>query len=112
MTKSKAEGKHDRLCSIIKEEFERRGYDAYQNVNYNDKFTDGEIDVIAYSKDKKYAIDVEVKCNKREKNTIKAHNQLNRAREHYHGFKNKRLFTFLAYYVNGGYTMEWYKNDK
>ena len=112
MKKSKAQGKHDRLCNIIKDELAERGFESVQNVNYNSSTVDGEIDVIGYSNDGKYAIDVEVKCTKHYKSSKKAHEQLDRARKHFPEFKNKRLFTFLAYYKNDGYVMEWYKNHK
>ncbi len=86
-----------------------RGYYTIENAEYRTPEADGEIDVVGFTPDGKYAIDVEVKCNDHRKARHKAYDQLNRAQQYFPKFKNKRVFKMYAYYVGGpDYKMEWY----
>ena len=105
--KSKGEAKHAKLCEIIKKELDSRGFDTIINVEYKSQL-DGEIDVVGFSDDGKYAIDVEVKCNDNYKARTKAYDQLDRAEKYFHHFKNKRLFKMYAFYNESNYTLQWY----
>lgn len=108
--KSKAEGKHDSLCSVVSNLLQGKGFETIQQQNYSDKGVNGEIDVAGFSPDGKYAINVEVKCTDKRKSRKKAYDQLDRSIKHFRRFKGRRIFSFYVHY-NGpdSYVMNWYK---
>ncbi len=106
--KAKSERKHDRLCEIIREELDARGFISIKNVEYISQ-RNGEIDVAGFHPEGDYAIDVEVKCNDKYNARTKAYDQLDRAEKHFEPFQDKRLFKMYAHYTDDGYRMMWYK---